>query len=425
MARTVRDANLETRNVRLKLAARKKPYFRVIDSRAHLGYYKGSKGGSWQARYFLGAGKYAYQTLGTADDTQDADGVAVLSFGQAQEKAREWFAQMARQAAGMEAKPAGPYLVKDAVADYLAWYKVHRKAYGATKNTLDHHVLPELGNIEALKLFTKKIQDWHKAIAASPARLRSRKHGKANTRAIVGDNAQRQRKATANRVLTVLKAALNLAWHEGKVASDDAWRKVKPFKSVSAPVIRYLTQAECTRLVNACEARFRQMVRAALLTGCRYSELTRLTVTDVNPDSGTLLIRITKSGKVRHVTLTIEAQDFFASAIAGKPGDALIFARPDGMPWKHAQQRRPLLDACKNASIAPAVSFHILRHTHGSLLAMAGVPLNVIAAQLGHADTRMTERHYAHLAPSYVADTIRAHFPNLGITGKSNVQKLV
>jgi hypothetical protein len=30
-------------------------------------------------------------------------------------------------------------------------------------------------------------------------------------------------------------------------------------------------------------------------------------------------------------------------------------------------------------------------------------------------DTRMTEKHYAHLAPSYIADTIRAHFPTLGI----------
>jgi len=62
----------------------------------------------------------------------------------------------------------------------------------------------------------------------------------------------------------------------------------------------------------------------------------------------------------------------------------------------------------------------VLRHTHGSTLAMKGVPLPVIAKQLGHADTRMTERHYAHLSPSYVADTIRASFPTLGIveTGK-------
>ena len=77
--------------------------------------------------------------------------------------------------------------------------------------------------------------------------------------------------------------------------------------------------------------------------------------------------------------------------------------------------------ACKRAKISPAISFHVLRHTHGSTLAMRGVPMAVIAEQLGHADTRMTEKHYAHLAPSYVADTIRAHFPTLGIAGDPTV----
>jgi integrase len=55
---------------------------------------------------------------------------------------------------------------------------------------------------------------------------------------------------------------------------------------------------------------------------------------------------------------------------------------------------------------------------------MRGVPLGVIAAQLGHRDTRMTEKHYAHLAPSYVADTVRAHFPKLGIGETLNVVPL-
>jgi integrase len=50
--------------------------------------------------------------------------------------------------------------------------------------------------------------------------------------------------------------------------------------------------------------------------------------------------------------------------------------------------------------------------------------MGVIAEQLGHADTRMTEKHYAHLAPSYVADTIRAHFPKLGITGEEGVTSI-
>jgi integrase len=55
---------------------------------------------------------------------------------------------------------------------------------------------------------------------------------------------------------------------------------------------------------------------------------------------------------------------------------------------------------------------------------MAGVPMGIIAEQLGHADTRMTEKHYAHLAPNYVAETIRANFPNLGIADESGLVHL-
>jgi integrase len=62
--------------------------------------------------------------------------------------------------------------------------------------------------------------------------------------------------------------------------------------------------------------------------------------------------------------------------------------------------------------------------SHRSTLAMRGVPMGVIAEQLGHADTRMTDKHYAHLAPSYVAETIRAHFPTLGIAGEGNIRSL-
>jgi integrase len=92
-----------------------------------------------------------------------------------------------------------------------------------------------------------------------------------------------------------------------------------------------------------------------------------------------------------------------------------MFLRADGNPWGMSHQQRPLNRACEIAGIEPAVSFHVLRHTYGSLLAMRGVPLQVIAEALGHADTRITSRHYAHLMPSYVADTIRRHLPNFGV----------
>ena len=141
--------------------------------------------------------------------------------------------------------------------------------------------------------------------------------------------------------------------------------------------------------------------------------ITRFKVADYNPDVGTLSVRIAKGGKVRHVTLTDEACAFVDRLVAGRaPGDPLL-RRDDGRAWKRAEQRRPMREACARAGIAPAAGFHVLRHTHGSLLAMRGVPMAVIARQLGHADTRITEKHYAHLAPNYVADTIRQSFPRL------------
>jgi len=122
--------------------------------------------------------------------------------------------------------------------------------------------------------------------------------------------------------------------------------------------------------------------------------------------------------------LTEEGKEFFAAAGAGKEGDALLFRRETGGMWKASQQHRPLKAACKVAKIAPVISFHVLRHTYGSMLAMRGAPLAVIAEQLGHADTRITQRHYAHLSPSYVAETVRAKMPTLGIVEEVNVVSL-
>ena len=54
---------------------------------------------------------------------------------------------------------------------------------------------------------------------------------------------------------------------------------------------------------------------------------------------------------------------------------------------------------------------------------MKGTPMAVIARELGHADTRVTERHYAHLSPSYAQEAVRLNFPKLGIVEKGNVFK--
>ena len=69
--------------------------------------------------------------------------------------------------------------------------------------------------------------------------------------------------------------------------------------------------------------------------------------------------------------------------------------------------------ACARARITPAIGFHGLRHTWASLAANK-VPLMVVAKNLGHADIRMVEKHYGHLAPSFIMEAIRAGAPRFG-----------
>ena len=114
----------------------------------------------------------------------------------------------------------------------------------------------------------------------------------------------------------------------------------------------------------------------------------------------------------------------FSELATGKTSREPIFVRDDGRLWGASHQQRPIDAASAHAKLEPPATFHVLRHTYASALAMRGVPMGVIAAQLGHADTRMTERHYAHLAPNYVADTVRAALPTLGIVEESNVVNL-
>jgi integrase len=418
MARAVRNAKLSTRSARTRLPGRREPYWTAISEGCALGYRSGTKGGTWIAKFRNDeTGLRHYEALGAADDARDPDGISVFSFIQAQEKARAFFLQKAREAAGDMAPHDGPYTVANAIADYLKAYERRGgKALYHARRVAETHILPPLGAVAIPRLTAKRIEGWHHSLAEKPALARTKPGEQPNYRkADKTTDGIRKRRSTANRILTVLKAALNHAWKAGHAPIDDAWRRTKPFRAVDTAHVRYLTEDECVRLVNACEPAFRNLVRGALLTGCRYSELTTMRVADFNDDVGVMTVHESKAGKPRHVVLTDEGQALFATLAAGKTANEPIFSRSDGDRWGKSHQLRPMLDACKRAKIKPAVSFHVLRHTHGSTLAMSGVPMGVIAKQLGHADTRMTEKHYAHLAPSYVAETIRAHFPKLGI----------
>lgn len=420
MARTVKDKKLENRTSRRALKIQREPHWKSIDIGFHIGYRKHkSGGGAWIARTRLQNKKYKFEQIGKADDIQDADGVAILSFSQAQEKARKWYEELSRIDQG---EGIIDYTVNDVLDDYIYYLEGHSRAAERTKYSLEAYIRPVFGNKKVSKLTSREIAEWHQELANKKPRKRSKVGEIAfKSDAEQEDDYKRKRKASANRILTIFKAALNRAYNEGKVHSDNAWRRVKPFRNVDNPKIRFLTLGECGRLVNACTPDFRPLVQAGLLTGCRWGELINLRVQDFHDASGTLFIADSKSGKPRHVTLEAQGHRFFSRHVIGRSSGEYMFLREDGEQWGRSHQTRRLKDACKRASIMPEISFHILRHTHASTLVQRGVPLPVIAAQLGHADTRICEKHYAHLTPSYVSDTIRSHFPDMQIVEEDNV----
>lgn len=418
MGRQVRDSRLESREARHRLPKRHKPYWRVLAEGVHLGYRKGERGGVWRVRAYI-KGKYLERVVGPADDHQDTHSSDAIAFGDAQRRALaiadEW------QGGGSTRNPT----VALAAERYLAWYKEHRKSYRTTELAINVHILPEFGTRPLRGLATPEIRAWHESLATQPARARSAKEGKQRFRSKAGDaDSKRARKATANRILTIFKAVLNRAYQDELVTSNDPWKRVKPFPNVDAPRVRFLQPDEATRLLNACDKEFRQMVRAALVTGARYSELAGLKVSDVELEGpGLVYIAPSKGGTARHIPLNAEGRALFKAAVVGKKRGDLVFARDDGGPWGHSHQIRLIKEASKVAKITPAFRFHELRHTYASMLAQRGVDLLTLSKLLGHSDTRMTSKHYAHLCDRTLSDAV-AKLPGFGKVEKGKVTSI-
>jgi integrase len=372
-----------------------------------LGYYKGRKAvGTWKGRLFNEGTSYDFESLGLADDVEKADGSWILTFDQASDKALAWARKREAEKAG--GVVPGAYSVQKALNDWLAdREKAKRKTLNRTRYTIAAAITPVLGSIELEKLTHRHVKQWWDGLECLKA-----KPGVPDT-----SEAMRKRQSTANRILTVLRAALNFAYYEThRVTSRNAWDKLRPYKNVDSATIKYLNLEDLKKLIAACSEDFRLVFRAGIYTGLRYSEICNLTVGDFNGTA--LLIQRTKGGKPRWAQLTPEGIEFFRSVSAGRGSVEIMFThtsgRHKGEAWAHSQQRHWMLQACQAAEIAP-IGFHCAtRHSFASLLVKNKTPMPVIAALLGHAngDTRMVTKHYAHLSDDYVGEQLNANLPS-------------
>ena len=433
MAGALKPAKLDSRTARLpkNLKRGRQPHWHLlVRGKVHLGYqcWPGEKEGRWVLRRYIGSHRnadgnnvatYRHETLGRADDAREADGVDVLNFDQAEAMAR------AMVGAPSSSGKITNITVRQAMDLYIDYKRTEGQPVKDLISRNNVHIRPFLGDLVVAKLTAKRLRDWRSHMAMTPAQKRP-KGGQPKYKAEPATaEEKRRRKVSANRVLGMLKAALNYAFDEEHVDNRDAWgRRLEPFEKVGAARPRYFTIAEVKRLLNAAAPDFRLLLRAALETGCRYGELTRLVVRDFNVDADTLTVLQSKSGKSRDVILSPAGADFFRRHCAGRPGNALMFTHANGSPWKETEQGRPMRETCENARIEPAAGFHTTRHTWASLAVMNRMPLMVVARNLGHSDTKMVERHYSHLTKNFITDAILAAAPDYGIKEDQKVAAL-
>jgi len=393
---------LDSRAARRRLKERREPYWQNLLPGRALGYRKGATGGHWVARYTPPGSQRKYQALGPADDVENLAGA--LTFEAAVRTASEWFRSLSRGA-------RTDYTVNDAVKAYLKHLRTSRSgttANDAEKRAKRYIIDTALGKAKVSALTTQRLKDWRDGLLGEAA------DGK-------DPETLRRKKDTANRIWTILRAALTLAWRDGHVADDNAWRRIKPYPGASARREVFLSEAQCRELLEKCDDDFAALVRAGLYTGARLGELLAATVGSFDKRTGTLQIPRGKTG-ARPVVLPDEAVAWFGTLTAKRPQTEPLFMRQAKCAeWNKMEVSRCMRRAAKAAELPEGTCFYTLRHTYVSTALVRGVNIQLIAENVG-TSVRMIEQHYGKFMHADRRKAFNAAALNLDTAGAALLQ---
>jgi integrase len=212
-----------------------------------------------------------------------------------------------------------------------------------------------------------------------------------------------------NRYIEWIRHALNVAVRHKQLPSNPV-SELRMYKNGKGRT-RFLTLEEEQVLCEALGPVHAPLVRLAILTGLRRGEQFAMRWQDIHFERSRLTLPETKAGEEQYVVLSEEAKSILqsmqavqeAQAIANKtPRSAWVF--PSDNPATHLDAcnfyRRVFLPTVKALQL-DGVTWHTLRHTFASRLAMEGATDYEIAACLRHASTALVKR-YAHLSPTHL-----------------------
>jgi integrase len=404
MARSTRSSALESRSARLKLPKRGKPYWVRIDRGLALGYRRIETAGPWIVRKATGDGNSWIKNFAHADDYQESNCDAVLTFFEAQSIART----IAR-----DGEASGGLITVSVAIDR---YRDDLRARGGREYNASlarTHLPPALLSKPVSLLTTRDLRTFR-------------------------DNLLKGRtKASANRVIAPLSAALQLAASlDARITNQTAWKVgLKKFPGADAGRARnvVLTDAQVRQVVELAyeeSAEFGRLIETMATTGARRSQVARLTVGDLQDGREPRLMmpsslkgKGTKRIDRRPVPVPASLAAKLQQAAGNRPPGALLLLQPDGAPWG-VNLRRPFRAIVEKAGLDPTeVTSYALRHSSITRQLLRGVPIRVVA----HAhDTSvpMIEKSYSASISSHSDALHRAALLDLGAPVSGNVVPL-
>jgi integrase len=385
MARKIRDSALESRSARLRLQIRRRPYSGPLLARGiSLMYRRNGTNGAWVVKSSDGHGAYWTKAFALADDFEDADGKAVLTFYQAQDAAK----RLARGEDG--SADTAPITVDAALKDY------RRDLEARNANPY---------NAESPRVHLTNV------LLAKPVQLLNAHELKKWRDSLLGKIAP----ATINRVCRCLFAALELARnHDERIQNRQAWEvglAGLPDAQESRNVI--MADAKVRDFVAAAYARDHQLgllIDVLAITGARPSQAVRLRVEDMHDHPARPKLMMPKSAKgggrnrseKKHerysVPITLALAIKLKEAASGRTDDAPLLLQSDGSPWGanpglsyHRQVNNIVTAIGLDATV---VTVYALRHSSIVRMLLRNVPIRLVAS-LHNTSVNMIERTYS------------------------------
>lgn len=214
--------------------------------------------------------------------------------------------------------------------------------------------------------------------------------------------AEKKTAGTINRYTDWLRHVLNREIRDGRLLVNPVTRITRMREPKGR--VRFLSQEEEAKLLAALGPVYAPYARFAILTGLRQAEQFRLEWAHVDLEQGLVMLPVTKAGETQYLPLNEEAKAILRGLNSWQRSKWVFPSQRPERPLDACNFMRLYRAAVVRAGI-PWVSWHDLRHTFASRLAMQGVPLTTIAALLRHSTTGLVKR-YAHLSPTYLQGAI-------------------